>query len=878
MTEAQLRQYQDLQEVPIEDPGSDHEEGWAYEDVLQGRQDIPISHEGGELNAIREIHGMRAAWVEKKRIDFRTRRDRTDRHTRAFQKEIPGATQAFMDWSLRKKEGWALPEEEVEEESSGSGGADIRVVDVFTTYDMHILYPAKDTLLTALVRRGFIPCAPTNPSVCITIDALELFRVTNLRSPHLSIHAFIKALCDLHGTPFKRYLATQFSIAHDLHLTIRANIDKTVQKLLFELLFTMDGNDSLKRIVKYELGADGEPLRTCEGLDSRKVTDDLFLARDEVNKWAIEGLQDLMGDDFTEDNPDADYNPCIDRWKNMKADITKRMWGIFDETGIFLALCRHGFALVIADMVRSGEMAKYPLSVVAIMLKVFGKDLGGGYDIGCKLKGTLTRSPLAQLVHELNYSSLVGSFHGHAHRRLCQLVHLATYVRGLGLEDLEGCERAFSKSNALAGSTRHASVFHRIQAIDAYFKHNDDAEVFANLTLFEYNNYKQCTEILESGPTALATAMHDLGITDTAVFEECRVEERVYLEGLSHEPLEETLQMEYYQKLVNLAATTLTPEEKKARATRRKIFNKYEKDLMRVLDLEEKLQIETRWTPECQEWRDAATLVSMSKYQLALDNLEGLIVARMFELTKMNMSQTGYKMRKHIAKALQSCSHAIRTALDNYNTATRALNPPRQQLEWSAVVEYAFLADFDLLRDARQDNSQKLWAKPAGRLAMDLYYKIMRAGEERDRLNVEIRHIVTYLRDEEQYLRRMEATLHSERPELAHQISVYAARRGHFYQQHHRRLIKIANLPGFTGTLEPGVALENGHGEPASVWSMLQMDVDGAAPAASRVADEAEDEDNVSEDRREAEAEGQASDEEEEMSAVITSIIQLAFD
>jgi hypothetical protein len=40
----------------------------------------------------------------------------------------------------------------------------------------------------------------------------------------------------------------------------------------------------------------------------------------------------------------------------MKDDITKKMWGIFDETGIFLALCRHGFSLVIADMVRSGEL------------------------------------------------------------------------------------------------------------------------------------------------------------------------------------------------------------------------------------------------------------------------------------------------------------------------------------------------------------------------------------------------------------------------------------------------------------------------------------------------------------------------------------------
>jgi hypothetical protein len=40
----------------------------------------------------------------------------------------------------------------------------------------------------------------------------------------------------------------------------------------------------------------------------------------------------------------------------MKEELTKKMWGIFDETGIFLALCRHGFCLVIADMVQSGEL------------------------------------------------------------------------------------------------------------------------------------------------------------------------------------------------------------------------------------------------------------------------------------------------------------------------------------------------------------------------------------------------------------------------------------------------------------------------------------------------------------------------------------------
>jgi hypothetical protein len=40
----------------------------------------------------------------------------------------------------------------------------------------------------------------------------------------------------------------------------------------------------------------------------------------------------------------------------MNDNLTSRMWGVFDETGIFLALCRHGFVLLVADMVRSGEL------------------------------------------------------------------------------------------------------------------------------------------------------------------------------------------------------------------------------------------------------------------------------------------------------------------------------------------------------------------------------------------------------------------------------------------------------------------------------------------------------------------------------------------
>src|SRR5271156_5544293 len=105
-------------------------------------------------------------------------------------------------------------------------------------------------------------------------------------------------------------------------------------------------------------------------------------------------------------------------------------------------------------------------------------------------------------------------------------------------------------------------------------------------------------------------------------------------------------------------------------------------------------------------------------------------------------------MHKHISNALKARSRAIRTALDRYNIAATALVPPRQLLDWEQVVEYAFLSDFDLLRDTRQDIRNRPWATPAARLAMDQSFKLRRAKEEIKRLNIEIRRFATYMRDE----------------------------------------------------------------------------------------------------------------------------------
>lgn len=196
--------------------------------------------------------------------------------------------------------------------------------------------------------------------------------------------------------------------------------------------------------------------------------------------------------------------------------------------------------------------SKYPLAITAKLLDVFGEDLAQGYDIGCKFGTTIRRTPfIGPRARSLNLHSLVGSFHGHAHNRLCQSQFLATYVRGLGLEDLEGCERFFSKSNDLAASTRYSSTFHRRQAIFTFCKHRDSFETYQNLSTFLLNNYKQALEILGTIPT-VKQSLHALGVVDyrDGTVEQWLREEGAYLRSLSKEPEEETLEMEYYTTLL----------------------------------------------------------------------------------------------------------------------------------------------------------------------------------------------------------------------------------------------------------------------------------------------------------------------------------------
>ncbi|KAJ6512716.1 hypothetical protein C8R45DRAFT_1049873 [Mycena sanguinolenta] len=663
-----------------------------------------------------------------------------------------------------------------------------------------------------------MPVSPYVPTVVITIRALEAFRVTHLRCPRLGIQAFVRALSDIHGVAPRSWLATQFAVAFDVYLAIRVRVEKCIQVVLgrntpnwrlknacpaclyklegeprLELPFlcTLDGNNSLSRFESRERDthADGTsvPGVLRERADDRAAPGDYYLSCEEVDKWAKEGLEDLMKgfDREVEDEEDEEEQEsgCAQRWQNMKESVTTRAWGMYDETGIFPTLCRHGFVLVVADMVKSGELTKCGFAVVNHLIAVLG-EITSGYDVGCKFGKQVKAHPvLCKLAADNKYLSVVGAFHGLGDDRMCQTENLTTYVKGVGTEHLEGCETYFSKSNALASTTRHATRFHRQQAIAAYMKHTDAFDTYHSLSALLSSKYHRALEILATEP-ALRDAMRNLCVESRTEFEEWLEKEKAHLRTLSRELLEETLQMEYYQKLCPfMPAETEAGYTDAAKTTRRMetqqqhALEQQSKALAAVQDLEARLGAA------------AAELVSKRRYQRALNNLEHLIISRMFELTKCNMSGTGYKLRKHIAKALQARSKALKNAIAKYNEAAAAMILLRDSLEWDEVVEYAFLADFDLLRDARQDIRREPWALPA----------------EIQRLDIEIRRFVTYMRDEDDFLAREESRLRDEEePGLAHQVRLLRSERGRFTAVHMERLTKLSKLPGFTGSIVPG--------------------------------------------------------------------------
>ncbi|KDQ10625.1 hypothetical protein BOTBODRAFT_91928, partial [Botryobasidium botryosum FD-172 SS1] len=260
-----------------------------------------------------------------------------------------------------------------------------------------------------LARAGFLGTSPVNPQCAAFVRSLDDIHGVHPFCTRIYRRFLTSPLCVYFKYPSDPYLIAQFSRAFDVYVLILREVDRRIAKsmdrlkgewrmknscpccgyecedepgLMFRRLLTMDGNNSAKRFANAGVS------------DQRQFESDYFLS-DEV----VDSFSDALPDrgkkktgsaayddpDPTAGDPESD---CTDRWKNANSERTRAMWKAFDESGIFACVCRHGFIVGIANMRRSGELAKYPLAMTQWVTESLGDRLCWGYDIGCAFSGT----------------------------------------------------------------------------------------------------------------------------------------------------------------------------------------------------------------------------------------------------------------------------------------------------------------------------------------------------------------------------------------------------------------------------------------------------------------------------------------------------------
>ncbi|KAG2112040.1 uncharacterized protein F5147DRAFT_744678 [Suillus discolor] len=251
---------------------------------------------------------------------------------------------------------------------------DVELVDIFTSTRLQGLQ---------VLHRGFLGCSPLHQTVAISLCMLAAYQ---------HIQAQYKTLCHLHDIPYQLYLNTQFSDTYDIYLEILHQVDSIVKA-------------ALKRDTP-----DWHLLNSCpccsykvEDEDDMAFEDDLWtyhsdyqLHHVKVDQFQLNGAQPCAkgpADDWEDvvQSALASFN-CVDWWKNAGSGAHKHMFSVFDESGIFIAACCHQFILLVCDIVKSGELSKYLLTILDHLLNVYGKNCGVAYDIGSTWDPVLVNS------------------------------------------------------------------------------------------------------------------------------------------------------------------------------------------------------------------------------------------------------------------------------------------------------------------------------------------------------------------------------------------------------------------------------------------------------------------------------------------------------
>ena len=100
-------------------------------------------------------------------------------------------------------------------------------------------------------------------------------------------------------------------------------------------------------------------------------------------------------------------------------------------------------------------------------------------------------------------------------------------------------------------------------------------------------------------------------------------------------------------------------------------------------------------------------------------------------------------------------------------------SPVRPVLQYGEVLSYATLGDFDLLKHSRHDVLARPWSNTMHRQMAAKYFKLLRAHEEINRLNVEVRRLQAWVDYETTDIKQIAEGLSARDPLLSAELQVF---------------------------------------------------------------------------------------------------------
>ncbi|KAF8312768.1 uncharacterized protein EI90DRAFT_3137116 [Cantharellus anzutake] len=645
----------------------------------------------------------------------------------------------------------------------------IYVIDVFDGWSYeHIPQDPDETSPTsAILHSGYIPPTPINPTVAISICSLELLHCLMCASSGFSVQSFARLLADLHhvSLAFDAYYAiiTRGLMSYKLH-------DEPEHPI--NLIVTGDGNTSLSRL----------PHRSES--DPRTFLSDYYLPRSEVDMFQNTKKQSqlpsmLAGPD------DPPPESCVG-WKNsrpMPQMMKAGSLSVMDETGIFLVICHHGIVQFIMDMVKSGELAKYPVAAANKLLSTFGSNILFAYDVGCTFSITLSRSAMLHLGP------------------------ISRFKEGAGIEDGEGNERAFSSSNGIAAVTHHASAYYHHFQIHLHFE-KWDQDKYERLGNFLLGNHTSAWTQIHESMAILDTTKHMHPTFDSDW--DCPLflqQEKEYIMSLKSEPKAKQAKIEYLDALEQLESTemelwpllltlSISPTSElayQALCVQRKV----EEARCIVSALEATSSLALPWHVDSPQCHEAIQLHSERRYHRLLDDLEHRAISHQFELEKMGLLKT---------EIILIFSMALHSTLEKYNSAAAALIPPKPSLTWDDITHPNFPSIVELLQGCDDIQSCE-WAQEHFREATCAWIKLQCAKEELVIIGIDARRILTAIRDEELQVKETIEAVTASNPVIASYISMTFKWRIQANAHLHKKLSSLEHRPNYLSPCGPGTSI-----------------------------------------------------------------------